>query len=227
MPNFNVPKLIRLPSPVDLGWSEHNALGMRQFTPYQEGKTWEDWRDYVREKHPVKYWVNEEFPRWVKSTFVWPFERLRNKVLDHVVPSRRYHLLDLRGIDPLAEYRHGYLDPCQVMWLAGWGSLMRWHRESNTLGNSLDQLHPETPDIQKAQYAEANALVHYWTVERIERDQRTTDFHNILDNIPITPENQAAYEKARDEWVDLYRESVQLEEKMWLRLAALRPFLWD
>jgi hypothetical protein len=216
---------LRLPSPVDLGWSDTDALGMRQFTPYQEGKTWEDWTDYVRAHHPVRYFLAEILPLWVQRRFIWPVERFCSLVLDHVLSSRRYHLLDLRGVDSLSHYRHGYLDPSEVFRLAGWASLMRWYRES---GRDKDQRHwgLELDSQQLKQYCEALELVNYWSVIRVERETRCDQLYAAVAAIPTTPENQQRYEAARDIWLQHFRESEDLEEAMWLRLAALRSFLW-
>lgn len=219
---------LRLPTPIDLGWSKHNALGSREFTPYQEGKTWEDWKEYVRSRYPVRYFLAEVLPLWVKLWLIWPLGRVRAWVLDHVVPRRRHHFLDLRGIDPLSGYRHGYLDPCQVFWLAGWASLMRWYREDGggvghiDLNEWLDQ-----ESLQVKQYKEALALVYYWTVERIERNRRSDELYRVMDAIQTTLENQDRYEAAAERWLRHSQDSEALEEAMWLRLATIRGFLWD
>lgn len=199
---------------------------MRQFTPYQEGKTWEDWADHMRAHYPVRYFLSEVLPLWVKRRFVWPWQRLRDWVLDHAVPSRRYHLLDLRGIDPLSHYRHGYLDPCDVFWLAGWASLMRWHRESAGV-KTQRELDLNLDSTRHKLYCEALELVHYWTVTRAERAKESERLRAIVDEIQTTLENQSRYEAARDEWLEQYQASEKLEEAMWLRLAPLRPLLWD
>jgi len=214
----------RLPSPVDLGWSNSDALGLRQFTPYQEGKTWEDWVDHVRAHYPIRYVLLELLPMWVRRWVVWPLRRLRALVLDHALPRRRYHLLDLRGVDPLSVYRHGYLDPCEVFRLAGWACLLRWYRES---GAEYDQRDLDPESTQFKQYDQAIELVHYWTITRVARDKQCDHLRAAVDRIPATPENRARHEAAKDHWLDHYRLSEELEEQMWLRLAALRPFLWD
>jgi len=217
----------RLPSPVDLGWSETDGLGLRQFTPYQEGKTWEDWDDYVRAEYPGRYFLVERVPRWFRRWFVWPLRHFRDLVLDHVLPSRRYHRLDLRGIDSLSAYRHGYLDPSEVFWLAGWASLMRWHgenRKRRERSQAKGELEPESTHSQ--QYYEALDLVRYWTVVRMEREKHCDTLRAAVDAILPTLANRDSYEAAQDAWLHHFRESQDLEQKMWLRLAALRTFLW-
>lgn len=221
---------LRLPTPVDLGWSNSNALGMREFTPYQEGKTWEDWDAHCKAHYPVRYFLSEVLPLWIQMWFIWPLGRLRDWVLDHVVPRRRYHFLDLRGIDPISEYSHGYLDPCTVFYLAGWASLMRWHREDRndprqwmTAEMLADPIHKD----QIEHHDEAMHLVHYWTVTRKEREDRDHALYLIVKGIDTIPENKEAYEEANHAWLEHHRESERLDEEMWLRLAAIRQFLWS
>ena len=227
-------RLPKLPSPKDLGWSEHNALGSRELTPYQEGKTWEDWDDHCRAHYPVRYFLIETLPMWLNEWFVWPFRRARRWILDRM-PGRRYHVLDLRGVDPLSNYRAGYLDPCEVFRLAGWASLMRWHRESERHGHHKDPRKWATEEDlkdpglrdQRDRFIEACDLVHYWTIVRVERDQESTRLRGLANAIEPTAENQEAYEAAEALWLAYWQESERLEDEMWLRLAVIRNFLWD
>lgn len=224
-------RLLRLPTPVDLGWSESNALGMREFTPYQEGHTWEDWRGHCRAHYPVRYFLSEIFPLWFSARFVWPLRRLRDWVLDYTVASRRHHKLDLRGIDPLmSEYRHGYLDPCTVFWLAGWHALMRWSREYRN--NPREWMSPEEQAAPENQgflqsYDELKELVAYWTVERLARDAHSHGCYEAMKEIEPTAENREAYEAASTKWLQARRAQEAREEEMWMRLCAMRAHLWD
>jgi len=214
-----------LPSPIDLGWSESDALGLRQFDPYHEGKTWEDWTDHVKQHYPVRYFLLEVVPRWFRSWVVWPSRRIYELILDHLLPSRRYHQLDLRGVDPLSVYRHGYLDPCDVFWLAGWASLMRWDRERRR-DTGTRKVEIERNSTSSTQYAEALELVHYWTVTRIEREEQCNQLHAAVNAILPSMANRERYEAAQDVWLKHFRASQELDQSMWSRLSALRTFLW-
>lgn len=223
---------VGLPTPVELGWSKSNSLGMRAFTPYQEGKTWEDWREHCQKRFPIRYFLSEILPLWFMRKFVWPLERLRDWVLDRCLPSRRYHIFDLRGVDPLSSYRQGYVDPSHVFWLAGWGSLMRWYRESSADKDPRIWMTPEDhadPGLaaQLKNYDELIALHRYWTVTRLEREHRGAELLAASDAIEPTPENRERYEAAKAEWLAYYQASEALEEEMWMRLAAMRGHLWD
>src|SRR5271170_3121827 len=93
-------KLCKLPSPVDLGWSQSNALEDEMFSDEPTGKTWQDWNKTVKEMRPVRYWISETFGDFVRYKIwlpiVQPIENARYWLVSHLVPSRRFHMLDLR-----------------------------------------------------------------------------------------------------------------------------------
>ena len=223
-------QLFQLPSPSDLGWSKSNALRSHRFSPYQEGKSWEDWREHCIQHYPVRYFLSEVLPLEIKRWLVWPVRRVVTWVLDHCVPRRRYHVMDLRKIDPLHPYRHGYLDPCEAFWLSGWGALMRWHREGRHRQDPRSWMSAEDQVSCSAQieaYDELSALVQYWTVTRLGRAKEEDRLFEASSDIEPTPENRAIYEAAKHRWLEYYRESERLEEEMWGRLAKMRLYLWD
>lgn len=220
---------LRLPSPVDLGWSTDDALMLREFTPYQDGKSWEDWHEHCRKHYPAQYFLVRTLPFFLKRWIVWPAERMVSTVLDYCLPSRRHHVFDLRGIDPLSDYQHGYLDPCQVFWLAGWGALLRWNREAGCKDPRDGMLEGDQEQYraQLESYDELKGLVHYWTVTRVERDKCNRQLYNAAVAITPTPPNRELYEAAQRSWLDHCWETERLEEDMWLRLAKMRSYLWD
>ena len=70
-------KLLKLPTPVDLGWSEYNALEDEDFSPEPQGKTWQDWHRTVKEMHPVKYFLAETLADWIYYKIWFPDYRNR------------------------------------------------------------------------------------------------------------------------------------------------------
>jgi len=215
----------RLPSPKELGWTQHNSLRLEFFSPYQEGRSWEEWHTHCKQHYPVRYWVTKTLPRWWYRKIGVRFETCTAWLLDHLLPSRRHHILDLRGIDQISEYKHGYLDPSTVLWLVGWYCLVQWweSRESTLTVEYFSG--PEMASMLKV-HLEAKDLYEYWTVTRIERskegDARAAAFHAIKP----TPENRSHYEAARAHWLSYFQESEKIEDEMWSRLAALRPHMW-
>jgi len=110
-------KIFRVPGPKELGLSDSNALPMRDFQSIEDmSPNWEEWQAIVKKKYPIKYFLSEELTIWCRVKY-------RRLVMDpwywlvsHLVPSRRYHMLDLRQPqdDPLA-YRWGWLEvDCQM-----------------------------------------------------------------------------------------------------------------
>lgn len=212
-----------LPSPKDLGWSEHNALKMDCFSPYQEGKSWEDWHRYVKEKYPFRYFLAHT----VRDFFahrIYRFKRQIEMIKDRFFDRR--HLLDLSRVSRLEGEPpcYGYTDPCYRFYLAGWACLEAWIAEG-----------PRNPHLDKNEfddtlytgmYDEAMALHHYWTVTRQERELESVRLHRISESIDPTPENREQWEKAKDEWVAYFQRTERIEQEMFMRLAAIREFLW-
>ena len=97
---FLLKKIFKLPSPQDLGRSDCNALPSRNFTPDCEGYTWEDWREEVKKKYPIKYFFSETMVDFIKYNMYYPIYRpikdTKYCLVSHLVPGRRYHILDLR-----------------------------------------------------------------------------------------------------------------------------------
>jgi hypothetical protein len=220
-------KFLELPGPRELGWSDHDCLGLRDFTPYQEGKTWEDWTAYVKEHYPVRYFLVETIPDWfrptkmmVKDAWYW--------VKCHTLPSHRFHLLDFRGVDPLHEYTHGYMDPCSIMKLAGWAALRIYIEKEEPWDPSerytAEELEAQGLTHQKADYDEAMALYHWWMVERGEEEAERMRLYRVMKDTPHT--NVEEYRAAKEPWHTAYDAHEAKEEEMFLRLVKLRPRLW-
>jgi hypothetical protein len=138
-------------------------------------------------------------------------------------------MLDLRGVDPLSKYTHGYMDPGDVMWLAGWAAL----RQFVELEQPQDPAEWWTPEEalephnirHKANHDEAMALYRYWMEERREEERELDALYREIPRKP-RPENKDVYESKMEVWMTRSREMEERAEKMWLRLAALRLFLW-
>ena len=174
-------KLFKLPSPVDLGWSKTNALESVIFSDEPKGKTWEDWRAHVKELHPVKYWCAETAPDFVRYK-LWlpvarPVENVRYWLVSHLVPSRRYHMLDLR--QPCVKgseqegYRYGWQDVPEKMLYAMFNLLGEYLNKEKPVDLALHYTHEQIEaDIylkaQQEAFEEATAIYHWWSVTRHE-----------------------------------------------------------
>jgi hypothetical protein len=69
------------------------------------------------------------------------------------------------------------------------------------------------------------ALYRYWMEERREEERELDALYREIPRKP-RPENKDVYESKMEVWMTRSREMEERAEKMWLRLAALRLFLW-
>lgn len=220
-------KLFHLPGPVELGWSEHDALGMREFTPFQEGKTWEDWEEHVKRLHPVRFFFARTLPDSV-APIGWKLGRAWYWIKCHTLPSHRFHLLDLRKADPVHPYTHGYRDPCSIVEAASWLALRMYLDEE-----PVDPASWATPKElaephlarQKADYDEAVALWKWWSEGRREEEAREGELFRTVQAAKEAKDREA-YEAASKPWLEYHRWREEHAEEMLLRLFKIRRTLW-
>lgn len=231
--------LLKLPSPIDLGWSDHNALESEEWSDNPKGKTWEDWHRTVKVMHPIKYFIAETFADWIKYKVwykVWlPYDKFQYWLRSHIVPSRRYHMLDLR--QPLKRggkanhdaYRYGWVDVDQKILYAIFNLLGEYLNKENPtdLSNfySLEQINND-PMLknQHDSFLEAKAIYHWWTIERAEQEEikekLLNDWHSA---------KKAKASNTEVLW-DMMRQIDENEEnkteEMLLRLLKIRRTLW-
>lgn len=227
--------LLKLPSPVDLGWSKTNALESAMFSDDPKGKTWEDWHKTVKEMHPVKYWLAETAPNFVRYN-VWlpvvrPIETLCYWLVSHLIPSRRYHMLDLR--QPYVKdrdcYRYGWQDVPEKMLYAMF----------NLLGEYLNKEKPEEPayyytreqieaDVhlkaQQDSLDEANAIYYWWSVVRHEENALSDKLFNDYWKAKENKADNVAY--LRTLYLTQERINEVKVEEMADRLLKIRKNLW-
>lgn len=214
-------KFLHLPTPTELGHPD-DSLPSREWTPDAVGYTWEDWEAEVRGRYPVRFWLTRTMPDFFRPVW-W---RVRDAVYwlrCHVVPRYRYHLVDLRGVDPLVPYTHGYLDPCSVMRLAAWKALRDYVEKAGPTDPASWATPAELAEphlkAQKDRYDEVMALYRWWMVERADDDAAVSELYRLTRQ----PETREASLKA---WLDANDQVDRRDEEMFLRLAKLRPFLW-
>jgi hypothetical protein len=222
---------LALPNAVELGRSDHSYLPSSDFTPFQEDMkyTWEDWHAEVQRRFPVRYFLNETLPDW--------FHPLRRGTRDaaywlkcHMLRSHRFHLLDLRGVDPFGPYTHGYMDPCEVMRISAWKALRDYVEKEHPRDPSAG-ITGEDPELDailqenKDRYDEVMALHDWWMRGRgVERDEETRLFDLVQEAKRL--KDQALYEERVKPWLNSHRAQEDREEEMFLRLTRLRPYLW-
>lgn len=224
----DIRKRLTLPSPRDLGWTKHG--GSRKLTPFQEGKSWEEWEAHVREKFPVRYFIHRTVPGSLK-----PAKRRAERVVERVrctLQRHTEHRLELDGVDPLEDRGHHYRDPCQVMWLAGWAALLRWHAEGPvdpaTFGDAAEE-DGSAIKRQKQLYDEAMALYGWWTHGRQSEDVQLETLsaqYDVIKAESVASNDRQRYENAARAQGEHLLQRDRREQEMWMRLAAIREYLW-
>lgn len=186
---------------------------------------WEDWDVHMRRNYPVRYFLWETVPN-----ALWPLWRSLKAahywLRCHLLPSCRYHLLDLRGVDPLSTYTHGYVDPCEVMRLSAWAALRAYVAEGPTdpaTWATPEELAGDLKD-QKFHYDEAMEL-HRWWMQGRAVEQAKVDALYEATRVAIS-DGEDAYRAATKVWLDYYRWMEEHEEEQFLRLCKIRRTLW-
>lgn len=229
--------LLKLPSPIDLGWSKTNALESAQFSDEPQGKTWEDWHVTVKEMHPVKYWIAETAADFIKYKFWFPIKRpfvnAHYWLVSHLVPSRRYHMLDLR--QPCLKdsdrdcYRYGWQDVPEKMLYAMFNLLGEYLNKEEPADLALHYTHEQIEaDIylkaQQEAFKEANAIYYWWTVGRHEEDAL---YNKMLDNWLDAKRNKLDNkEQLRDLYIAQEKINEDKVDEMVVRLMKIRRTLW-
>ena len=229
-------KLLRLPGPKDLGKGESNYfLPSRDFSPECTNYCWEDWHVDVKKLHPIKYFIAETAADFLRFK-IWlpikrPIEEAHYFVVSHIVPSRRYHMLDLRqpkNPDQIDEYRYGWRDTPELMLYAMFNLL------DNFVKNELPHCYtPSEEDVkkepglqsQREQHLEMLAIHKWWTEERKEEYKKFYDLQAEWHK-----KRKASDPKAENFYNKMHEKEDQLEEKtdeMINRLMKVRRALWS
>jgi hypothetical protein len=226
-------KFLKLPSPQELGRSEYNALPSRDFTPDETGYCWEDWHEEVKALHPIKYWIAETAGDFLRYK-VWfplkrPVEKLRYWFVSHVIPSRRYHMLDLRQPNG---YRYGWQDVPEKMLYAMFNLLGEYLKEEPydlTTNYTIEQINADAGmKHQHEQLQEAKAIHHWWTVTRHEEERVHQDLLHRWCELRKIKEKRDSGEA--DKVFEVMKNDEEDQEKkldeMIARLMKIRRSLW-
>jgi len=223
-------KIFHLPSPKELGWSKGNALPVALFKqPNDNTPTWEDWDAKMRQEYPVRYFFAETLPFWFKNQIQRRIKDTIYFIKCHVLPSHRYHMLDLRQPKKKGEYsyRWGWLDSDSKIVYALFNILNTFVRDE------LPDMHcPSEEEVQanpyllsqRNNYLEIKAIHYWWNVERVRQSQA----HDEM----LTKWAEAKRTNDPNEhqlWGDLQKieaEAEAKEEEMIIRLIKIRRSLW-
>lgn len=206
------------PDPKELGWSETNALEMRHFSPFTQGKTWEDWHDYVKEHYPYRYKIYQFF-RWLgkkKYNFGMRWYLFKSRFFI------KQHLLNLnQSYNGYDVYEYGYCDPSEQVLYANF----------NILKEFVEKEEPHKPeyyddDEHGKEWAEASREIYdlydYWMVRRAANDRVATDYYEKFKEAKTKEES----EKIRNDWMKAKDAFDDEEQRNLERLIKVRRFMW-
>ena len=234
-------KILKLPSAIDLGWSDDEALQSRDWTPDCDGYTWEDWHETVKKMHPVKYWIAETLGDFLRYR-VWL--KIKNPITDaiywlkcHFLPSYRFHFLDLRQPsytdDKKDCYKYGWRD-VPVKMLYAWFNLLGEYIDKEepydlTSTYTLEEImaDPQTKR-QHEDLQEAKAILHWW---RVTYGQEWKNYYDIQDQWYTASKDPVQRSKGVDVKYRtvMYKIEQELEDQtdeMLMRLIKIRRSLW-
>ncbi len=208
--------------------SNSNALRIHSITPFQEGPSWEDWDAIVRKKHPVRWFVNKTIPEAFDPA-IRAFEDAWYWLQCHTRRDRRYHLVDLRGVDPLSNYTHGWLDADTVIELSAWQALRRYiEKEKPTDPASFltpEELENEGARHQKEMWDEAHRLYNWWVHDRLDEKKKQTKLLRASQKAKKALD-KTAYDLATEAWNKYRKECEAVDDANFKRLVEIRKFLW-
>ncbi|HVI40794.1 MAG TPA: hypothetical protein VM577_09050 [Anaerovoracaceae bacterium] len=230
-------KLFHIPTPMELGKSDSSALPS-DFFPNEtedgeEEYTWEKYDAEMQAAYPVRWFITRTIPR-IWSRYIWgrmmltPLERARYWLVSHLIPSRRYHMLDLRQPDG---YRYGWVDAPQQLLYANFAIL------KNYVEGELDGKVPRYKEEEhqdwlegarswNKHYEEIENLYKYWTVDRAIWQKKLGDMSHMANVIRNDQRNfvegNNLYDKLREE----QKKFDEFETEALIRLIKTREGMW-
>jgi len=227
-------KLFRFPTVVELGWSETNSLEMREFSPHTKNKTWEDYEAYLQAHYPVRFFLAGTLPKIFNRLIWYKLKHLHYFLVSHLIPSRRYHILDLRQPKYHHDaYRWGWTDADSQMLYANFNILRAYveKEDPSLLDPDNKFLIPEDGEDFYPVDAEWNAarlemkrLYFWWMNTRQEKLRISEKMHDEWYKARSNKEVDSTLLKQ----LTKYDEALEAETAVNLhQLINIRRFLWS
>ena len=210
--NLEWKDLFRLPSRRDLGMSNR---GSRKFSDITGVSAYED---KLNELYPVRYFLAYTLPKFVQRKIIRNLSDFHYYIKCHVIPSHRFHILDLRQphskVNDIDYYSHGWMDVSDRMLLANFTLLS--HFVEGELDSvqcpSLEEIAAKEGDEKtfllesRKEYFEIVDLYRWWKEDR---------------KIEAVQVKKAMKEDSK-RWIVLDKLFNDKEEEMLIRLIKIR-----
>lgn len=229
-------KFFKLPGPSHFNSEASDyALQSRKFSPEAvDVYCWEDYYADLKKAYPVKYFFAETLPDFIRYRLWFPIKRpisdLKYWIVSHLVPSRRYHMLDLRQPNG---YRYGWRDTDQRMLYANFNLLNEFvaHEMDNfycpTLEECEDKDFGPSNKMQRDVYFEILDLHKWWNVDRLNDEKRSEELVHLWHERRYKQKiNDEETKKLFDEHLAFDQSSLDKETEMLIRLIKIRKSLW-
>lgn len=225
------PRWFHLPTPRELGWSDYDALESRRLSPEIKGYCWEDWHAYVRELHPVKYFLRETLPEVTDRYFVGPilrpFKMFWHWTRHHCLPKHRYHVVKLSQPDD--EYTYGWCDTDHRMLYAMFNLLNEFvEREMPRMWRPSDEDLAKDPGLkdQRKLCNEITEIHDWWNITRKNSKRDIDDMLTAWHKVRFETKD---YKLAKRLLTSMTKCENKLErdtDRMISRLMKIRRQLW-
>jgi len=190
-----IKNLYALPTPVELGHSERNALPWDKNVGNPDGSySWEDYHKETRDKFPIRYFINKVLFFKISCWYKWYVEDSIYWFKSFLI--QRDHIMDLRSNVECIEYgkyKWGYTDPEHVLFLAVYKSFQKYVDEININHGSIeerikifenqnDSFMPANDQAWIKHYKEVREIYNFFNIDLPAQINNVTDNKNYYEN---------------------------------------------
>lgn len=242
--------IFKIPGPKDLGMSDSNgSMPCAMFRNYPGEVTWEDYYARVQKEYPVRYFFSATVPHFFRHNWrkvTQPIIDAKYWLFCHLLPSHRFHLVDIR--QPFDHnynkhpYRYGWLDTDERMMYAMFNLLVEFveKEEPYVLIPTAKDLVDADSDSQEDQdrnfflsrqidqHKEYMTIYNYWKFERPNLEKEYGKLLTAwLDSRELTEDRNHPDTKRLHQEMETFGElKNQKLEDMMHRLVDVRATLW-
>ncbi len=231
-------KLFKLPNPVELGWSSVNALTTEDWRSEGDtSHTWEDWHKTVKKEFPIKYFLAETLPDFIRYKLWFPVKKPISNIYwwaqYHLNPQYQYHILKLSQSNKnkldCDYYKYGWCDADRRMLFALFNILNEFVEKEMPEGYYVpsedEALNDPGMKVQRDYALEIKNIYIWWNIDR-KNEYRSI---NQLQSKWWAAKKSKDRAKAENLWKDLQSAKDSFdnkEDEMISRLMKVRRSLW-